>query len=64
MQIKVWKRLLVDARGWVEITRVYGGERVKAAYDSALKNGLRAEDGYVWSLWDEQTDGATSSAKL
>ena len=64
MQIKVWKQFLVDARGWVEITRVYGGERVKAAYDSALKNGLRAEDGYVWSLWDEQTDGATSRAKL
>jgi hypothetical protein len=54
MQIKAWKQLLVDAKGWVEITRVYGGEKVKAAYDSALKDGLRAEDGYVWSLWDEQ----------
>jgi len=56
MQIKAWKRLLVDAKGWVEITRVYGGEKVKAAYDSALKGGLRAEDGYVWSLWDSQMD--------
>jgi hypothetical protein len=56
MQIKAWKRLLIDARNWVEITRVYGGEKVKAAYDSALKDGLRAEDGYVWSLWDSQPD--------
>lgn len=54
MQIKAWKRLLVEAKGWVEITRVYGGEKVKSAYDSALKGGLRAEDGYVWSLWDTQ----------
>ncbi|KAF9653648.1 hypothetical protein BDM02DRAFT_3086927 [Thelephora ganbajun] len=63
MQIKAWKRLLVDAKSWVEITRVYGGEKVKEAYDSALKNGLRAEDGYVWSLWDEQTDVIKGSAK-
>ena len=56
MQTKAWKRLLVDAKGWVGITRVYGGEKVKAAYDSALEGGLRAEDGYVWSLWDSQTD--------
>ena len=57
MQIKAWKRLLADAKGWVEITRVYGGEKVKSAYDSALKGGLRAEDGYVWSLWDTQPGG-------
>jgi len=63
MQIKAWKRFLIDAKGWVEITRVYGGEKVKAAYDSALENGLRAEDGYVWSLWDEQTDVVKSGAK-
>ena len=62
IQIKAWKQLLVDAKGWVEITRVYGGDRVKEAYDSALKDGLRAEDGYVWSLWDEQTS-VKSSAK-
>ena len=63
MQAKAWKQLLVDAKGWVEITRVYGGEKVKTAYDSALKNGLRAEDGYVWSLWDEQMDGIKTGAK-
>lgn len=56
MQIVAWKRLLVGAKDWVEITRVYGGEKVKSVYDSALKNGLRAEDGYVWSLWDGETD--------
>ena len=56
MQAEAWKRLLVDAKGWVEITRVYGGEKVKAVYDSALRDGLRAEDGYVWSLWDERAD--------
>ena len=55
MQAKAWKQVLVDAKGWVEITRVYGGEKVKVAYDTALKDGLRAEDGYVWSLWDERT---------
>ena len=63
MQIKAWKRLLVDAKGWVAITRVYGGERVKAAYDSALKNGLHAEDGFVWSLWNEETDVVRASAR-
>lgn len=63
MQIKAWKRLVVDARGWVEITRVYGGEKVKAAYDSALKSGLRAEDGCVWSLWDEQLDVVKGSVQ-
>lgn len=63
MQAKAWKQLLVDAKGWVEITRVYGGEKVKAAYDSALRDGLRAEDGYVWSLWDEQTDVIKSSSR-
>jgi hypothetical protein len=63
MQADAWKRLLVDAKEWVEITRVYGGEKVKAAYDSALKDGLRAEDGYVWSLWNEQRDVVTSSVK-
>ena len=56
MQLGAWKQLLVDARDWVEITRVNGGEKVKAAYDSALRTGLRAEDGYVWSLWNEQRD--------
>ena len=64
MQIKAWKRLLVDAKGWVEITRVYGGKKVKAAYDSALKSGLRAEDGYVWSMWDSQTDAIKATSKL
>jgi len=67
MQNKAWKRFLIDAKGWVDITRVYGGEKVKAAYDSALENGLRAEDGYVWSLWDEQTDvvqGSSAKCKL
>lgn len=63
MQVNAWKRLLFDAKGWVEITRVYGGERVKAAYDSALKDGLRAEDGYVWSLWDEREDVVKSRIK-
>ena len=63
MQAKAWKQLLVDAGGWVEITRVHGGEKVKAAYDSALKDGLRAEDGYVWSLWDEQTGVTKSSSR-
>jgi len=63
MQAEAWKQLLIDAKGWVEITRVYGGERVKAAYDSALKNGLRAEDGYVWSLWDERADVIKSSSR-
>ena len=63
MQIKAWKRLIVDAKDWVEITRVYGGEKVKAAYDRALKDGLRAEDGYVWSLWDEQTGIVTAGTK-
>lgn len=54
MQADAWKRFLVDAKEWVEITRVYGGEKVKAAYEYALKDGLRAEDGYVWSLWNEE----------
>jgi len=63
MQADAWKRLLVDARGWVEITRVYGGEKVKAAYDSALKSGLRAEDGYVWSMWDEREDVVKTCVK-
>jgi len=65
MQIEAWKQLLIDAKGWVEIKRVYGGEKVKAAYDSALKNGLHAEDGYVWSLWDEdeQPEVVQRSAK-
>ena len=63
MQAKAWKQLLVDAKGWVEITRVYSGEKVKAAYDSALKDGLRAEDGYVWSLWDEQASVIKSSSR-
>lgn len=63
MQVDAWKRLLVDARGWVEITRVYGGEKVKAAYDSALRSGLRAEDGYVWSMWDEQADVVKTCVK-
>jgi len=63
MQVGAWKRLLFDAKDWVEITRVYGGEKVKDAYDSALKNGLRAEDGYVWSLWNEQRDVVRSSVK-
>ena len=53
VQIKAWKQLIVDAKGWVEIARVYGGEQVKAAYESALRDGLCAEDGYVWSLWGE-----------
>lgn len=63
MQVDAWKQLLVNAKDWVEITRVYGGEKVQAAYDFALKNGLRAEDGYVWSLWNEQTDAVRSRAK-
>ena len=63
MQARAWNQLLVDAKGWVEITRVCGGEKVKAAYDSALKDGLRAEDGYVWTLWDEQTGVAGGGAK-
>jgi hypothetical protein len=63
MQANAWKQLLIDARGWVEITRVYGGEKVKVAYDSALKNGLRAEDGYVWSMWDEQTEVVKAGGK-
>ena len=63
MQADAWKRFLVDAKSWVEITRVYGGEKVKTAYDSALENGLRAEDGYVWSLWNEQTDAVKSHVK-
>jgi len=63
MQIKAWKRFLVDAKGWVEITRVYGGEKVKAAYDTALKSGLRAEDGFVWSLWDAQRDDMGTSVQ-
>ena len=63
MQAEAWRQFLVDAKGWVEITRVYGGEKVKVAYDSALKDGLRAEDGYVWSLWDEQTDVLKTGVK-
>jgi hypothetical protein len=63
MQFEAWKQLLANARGWVEITRVHGGEKVKAAYDSALKNGLRAEDGYVWSLWDEELDCVKGTVK-
>lgn len=63
MQIKAWKRLLVDAKAWIEITRVYGGEKVKAAYDSALEGGLRAEDGYVWSLWDSQTNAINTGGQ-
>ena len=27
MEIKAWKRLLVDVKGWVEITRTYGGKK-------------------------------------
>ena len=61
MQVEAWKRLVIDAKGWVEITRVYGGENVKAVYDSAVKTGLRAEDGYVWSLWDEGTEVVKSN---
>ena len=63
MRTEAWKQLLVDAKGWVEITRVHGGEKVKAAYDTALESGLRAEDGYVWGLWDTQTDGMKTGAQ-
>ncbi|KAL5534851.1 hypothetical protein ACEPAG_1316 [Sanghuangporus baumii] len=64
MQAGAWAALLRDGRSWVQIERVHGGERVKAAYEQATRNGLGPERGYIWSMWDTRDEDKAVNAKL
>ncbi|EIN05342.1 hypothetical protein PUNSTDRAFT_106993 [Punctularia strigosozonata HHB-11173 SS5] len=62
MQNKAWAELMQDGKGWVRIERTRG-ENVRRAYERVASNGVGAEVGEVWSLWDVEEKGV-AVAKL
>ncbi|KAJ3730109.1 hypothetical protein DFJ43DRAFT_1000283 [Lentinula guzmanii] len=54
MQKEAWQTLMRDCPGWVKLEYVYGGEQVKAAYETIVNSsrGLGPDKGWIWSMWD------------
>ncbi|KAJ7635112.1 hypothetical protein FB45DRAFT_790640, partial [Roridomyces roridus] len=51
-QKTAWAELMRDCVGWVRIEHVKGAEGVKSAYERIRREGVGAEVGEIWSLWD------------
>ncbi|KAF9024262.1 hypothetical protein BDZ89DRAFT_1069231 [Hymenopellis radicata] len=51
-QQKAWKELMSDCQNWVEIERVYGADAVQKSYTRIALEGVAANKGLIWSLWD------------
>lgn len=51
-QQKAWKELISDCQNWVEIERVYGADAVQKSYTKIANEGVAANKGLIWSLWD------------
>ncbi|KAF9069330.1 hypothetical protein BDP27DRAFT_1265111 [Rhodocollybia butyracea] len=64
MQKGAWEALMRDCIAWVEIEHVWGGERVKRAYEALIGNprGVSPDKGLIWSMWD--AEDANTRAKL
>ena len=55
MQQVAWRELMRDCTGWVEIKRAYGAEAVQQSYRKLVGEGVSADTGLIWSLWDSST---------
>lgn len=55
-----------DCKTWVKLEHVFGGERVKMAYEAMVKRstGLGPDKGCIWSMWDANAEGEVVQAKL
>jgi len=59
LQKEAWTGLMQDCRSWgVTIRRVYGADKVKMAYEEVVRGGFPPNQGFIWSMWEEDTVNA------
>ena len=56
LQDNAWREFMKDCVGWVKLESVLGAEAVKRAYERLAKGGLGPDQGFIWSLWDGDSD--------
>ncbi|KAF9237388.1 hypothetical protein BU15DRAFT_63262 [Melanogaster broomeanus] len=63
LQRDAWSGLMQDCRAWgISLHRVSGGEGVKKAYDEVVKSGIPPDQGFIWSMWED--DAQNVNARL